>query len=62
MIARVKGWKPGVWVNIGLAKPDLILELTEFPDAGGEVTYFRVPNPQDTHFVDDELLAPDDKK
>jgi DUF1680 family protein len=62
MTARVKGWKPGVWVNIGLAKPDVILELTEFPDAGGEATYFRVPNPQDTHFVDDELLASDDKK
>jgi hypothetical protein len=45
-----------------LAKPDLILELTEIPDAGGEATYFRVPNPQDARFVNDELLVPDDEK
>jgi hypothetical protein len=32
------------------------------PDVEGEATYFRVPNPQDTHIVDDELLTPDDKK
>ncbi len=62
MIARVKGWKPGVGRNIGMEKPDVTLELTEFPDAGGEVTYFRVPNPRDTHFMDDELLAPAEKK
>ena len=57
--ASVRAWKPGVHVNIGLAKLNLTLELTEFPDTGGEVTYFCVPNPSDSRLVADELLSPD---
>jgi len=59
---RVNGWKHDLWANIGVSKPDLAVELTEFPDAGGQATYFRVPNPQDACLVDDELLAPERMK
>jgi hypothetical protein len=51
---RAKAWKPGVWYPH--AKPDFTLTLTEFPDPDGEATYFKVPNPEDPHFVADELL------
>ena len=55
--ARVAGWKPGVHANIGVAKPNLVVELTEFPDAGGEATYFCVANPADPRLEDDELFG-----
>jgi hypothetical protein len=37
-------------------RPNVTLQLTEFPDAGGEATYFRVANPNDPRLVADELL------
>ena len=53
---RVKAWKPGAWYP--LEELDYTLTLTEFPDPGGEATFFKVPNPGDSRFVADELLAP----
>jgi hypothetical protein len=34
------------------------LTLTEFPDPDGEATYLKVPNPEDSRLVADELLPP----
>ena len=51
---RVKAWGPGKWYP--MAKHDLTLTLTEFPDPGGEAVYFKVPNPLDDRLVDDELV------
>lgn len=51
---RVKAWGPGAWYP--QAKPGFTLELTEFADPGGEVTYFKVPNPKAKEFVEDELI------
>jgi uncharacterized protein len=53
---RVKAWKPGGWYPF--EEYAYTLTLTEFPDPGGEATYFMVPNPHDSRFVADELLAP----
>ena len=50
----VKAWGPGKWYPHG--SPDLELRLTEFPDPGGEATYFNAPDPNAAEFVDDELL------
>jgi len=52
---RVKAWGAGAWYPGG--KPNLTLELSEFPDPVGEFTYFKVPNPNAEEIVDDELLA-----
>jgi hypothetical protein len=53
---RVKAWKPGGWYP--LEEYGYTLTFTEFPDPGGEATFFKVPNPKDSRFVADELLAP----
>jgi hypothetical protein len=53
---RVKAWKPGGWYPLEALA--YTLTLTEFPDPGGEATFFKVPNPGDSRFVTDELLAP----
>ncbi len=53
---RVKAWKPGAWYPFEALA--YTLTLTEFPDPGGEATFFKVPNPGDSRFVADELLAP----
>lgn len=53
---RVHAWGPGAWYPH--AKSDLELTLMEFPDPGGEATYFHVPNPALDAFTDDELLNP----
>jgi DUF1680 family protein len=53
---RVKAWKPGAWYP--LEELAYTLTLTEFPDPDGEATFFKVPNPGDSRFVADELLAP----
>jgi hypothetical protein len=53
--ATLRAWRPGAWYP--QAMPDLSLTLTPFPDPGGEATYFKVPNPQDPSFVDDELMG-----
>ena len=52
---RVKAWGAGAWYPGG--KPGVALELTEFADAGGEFTYFKVPDPNAESIEDDELLA-----
>jgi uncharacterized protein len=53
---RVKAWKPGSWYPT--EQVSYALTLTEFPDPGGEATFFKAPNPLDPAFVRDELLAP----
>jgi hypothetical protein len=53
---RVKAWKPGGWYP--LEELAYTLTLTEFPDPDGEATFLKVPNPGDSRFVADELLAP----
>ena len=53
---RVKAWKPGAWYPFEALA--YTLTLGEFPDPAGEATYFMVPNPADSRFVADELLAP----
>jgi DUF1680 family protein len=53
---RVKAWKPGGWYPLEALA--YTLTFTEFPDPGGEATFFKVPNPGDSRFVADELLAP----
>jgi hypothetical protein len=52
----VKAWKPGSWYP--LVATELNLTLTEFADPEGEATFLKVPNPNDSRFVADELLAP----
>lgn len=49
----VSAWRTTNWYP--MAKPDWELKLTEFPDPGGEATYFHVPDPNDVRFVDDEF-------
>ena len=56
MAFRAKAWKPGAWYP--LEKPDFTLTLTEVPDPDGESTYLKVPNPEDSRLVADELLPP----
>ena len=56
---RVKAWKPGGWYPLEALA--YTLTLTEFPDPGGEATFFKVPNPGDSRFVADELLVPTTK-
>jgi len=53
---RLEAWGPGKWYPF--ATPDLRLTLTEFPDPAGEATYFNVPNPLASEWVDDECLEP----
>ena len=52
---RVRAWGPGKWYP--MAKPELALVLTEFPDPAGETVYLHVPNPNDPRFEEDELVA-----
>ncbi len=52
---RVQAWSAGKWYP--MEKPDLKLTLTEYADPAGEFIYFHVPNPNETRFVDDELVA-----
>jgi hypothetical protein len=47
----VRAWSPGRSTD---EPPDLKLRLTEFPDPGGEATYFLLPDGSAT--VDDELI------
>jgi uncharacterized protein len=54
---RVKAWKPGAWYPFEALA--YTLTLSEFPDPGGEATFFMTPNPKDSRFVADELLARD---
>jgi hypothetical protein len=54
MACRVKAWKPGAWYPF--AKHDYTLTLTEYADPGCEAVYFKVPNPSDERFFDDELM------
>lgn len=51
---RVKAWKPGA---LPQGTPPLTLQLTEFADPAAEITYFKVPNPNDALLVDDELMT-----
>jgi DUF1680 family protein len=51
---RLKAWKPGDWYPH--AKPPLTLTLTEFPDPGCAAAYFKVPNPDASELMNDELL------
>jgi hypothetical protein len=51
---RVRAWGPGQWYP--LAKTDLELVLTEFPDPDGEAIYFKLPNPNAPELVEDELF------
>jgi len=52
---KIKAWKPGAWYP--QTKCNFTLTLTEFPDPDGEAIYFKVPNPDDPKFVDDELIS-----
>lgn len=54
LMCKVKAWKTTNWYP--MTGHDWELTLTEFPDPGGEMTYFHVPNPEDEAFVSDELL------
>jgi len=56
MAFRAKVWGPEAWYPH--EKPAFTLTLAEFPDPNGEATYFKVPNPQDSRLVADELLTP----
>jgi DUF1680 family protein len=53
---RARAWSPGRLP--GTTEPDLELTFTEFPDPGGESVYLKIPNPNDKHLVDDELVKP----
>jgi DUF1680 family protein len=53
LACRLRAWGPGRWYPH--APTDLELTLTEFPDPGGEATYFKVPNPNADSLADDEL-------
>lgn len=55
LACRVNAWGPGAWYPHG--KPNLTLELTEFADPAAELTYFKVPNPNERRFVEDELTT-----
>jgi DUF1680 family protein len=60
---QVRAWGPTEWYLRGFNqideeyKPGLVIELTEFPDPLGEITYFKVPYPSTDEYVDDELLS-----
>lgn len=55
MKCTVQAWRTTSWYPS--AATDFELVLSEFPDPGGEATYFHVPNPDDVLLVDDELLS-----
>jgi DUF1680 family protein len=50
----LKAWNPGFGFNAG--KSDYNLKLTEFADAEGVVTYFRIPEYTTVGVVEDELI------
>ena len=52
---RVRAWLPGRWYPF--QKSDLELTLTDFTDPGGELVYLKVPVPNDSRLVEDELLG-----
>ena len=52
----VRAWRTTNWYP--KAKTDWELILTEFADPGGEAAYFHVPNPNESVFVEDELIEP----
>lgn len=54
LTCKVKAWKTTNWYP--MAKYDYELTLTEFPDPGGEATYFHLPNPLDTALTHDEIV------
>jgi uncharacterized protein len=62
-LCSIQAWGPSEWYPRGFNqiekeyKPGLKLEMTEFPDPEGEITYVKVPYPSETEFVDDELLT-----
>lgn len=53
---KLRAWRPGAWYPA--ARADLSLVLTPFPDPAGVAVYFKVPNPEDPSFVEDELIGP----
>ncbi len=53
LACRVKAWGPAVWYPMSATSLDL--RLTEFADPDGQATYFHVPNPNASDFVEDEL-------
>jgi len=55
LACKVKAWRTTNWYP--QANPDWELTLTEFPDPGGEATYFHLPNPNAARFVEDELAV-----
>ena len=55
MACRLRAWWANEWYPD--AQPALALTLTEFEDPGGEAIYFKIPVPNDTRIVDDELFA-----
>jgi len=52
LACRVRAWSPGRDTK---QPPDLTLLLTEFPDPGGEATYFPIWDPT-LQTIDDELI------
>ncbi len=50
----VKGWDTLNWYPLVNYDYEQIV-LTEFPDPDGELTYFHVPNPEDSSFEKDEF-------
>lgn len=50
----VKAWRPGVFYPS--PNYQYTLKLTEYADPGCEAIYFKVPNPNDPMFVEDELF------
>lgn len=54
LACTVKAWRTTNWYP--MAKHDWTLRLTEFPDPGGNATYFHLPNPNDPALAADELL------
>jgi DUF1680 family protein len=51
----VRAWSRG---TAHVAKPDVELTLTEFPDPEGRGVFLRIPRPDYDFLADDELLAP----
>lgn len=56
MMLRVKGWKTTSWYPHARYDYEGI-ELTEFPDPDGVLTYFHIPNPEDPLLEGDELMG-----
>jgi hypothetical protein len=52
MACKIKAWRIENYMPIG---PDMELVLTEFPDPGGQLTYFLVPDSSAETIVEDEL-------